>query len=343
MAKNALKKARGEKFWVGVDLGGTKMLGIIFDQDFVPQGRNRVKTKAQGGEQVGIERMITLIQGAMDVAEVTIDQIAGIGVGCPGPVNPDTGIVLEMPNLGWKNTPIRQEITKAFGCPVIVINDVDAGIYAEYRFGAAKDAHCAIGIFPGTGIGGGCIYKGDIVRGKTGSCMEIGHIPVVENGALCGCGQQGCLEAVAGRLAISAAAAAAAHRGEAPHLLADAGTDLSNIRSGVLAASIKAGDASVERIVRSAAKRIGLTAAGLVNLLAPDVIVLGGGLVEALPKLFRQEVEEATRDRVMPAYRDSFRVVVAKLGDDATAIGASAWAEHNITLGVCSTLGCVDI
>nr|VFK29422.1 MAG: glucokinase [Candidatus Kentron sp. MB]VFK33673.1 MAG: glucokinase [Candidatus Kentron sp. MB]VFK76291.1 MAG: glucokinase [Candidatus Kentron sp. MB] len=333
MTKNTVEKPHEKKYRIGVDLGGTKMLGIVFDQDFTPQGRNRLKTKVQGGEQAGIERMITLIQGAMDAARITVDTLQEIGVGCPGPLNSDTGIVFEMPNLGWKNTPVRQELAKAFGCPVAIINDVDAGTYAEYRFGAAKDAYCAIGIFPGTGIGGGLVYRGEIVRGKTGSCMEIGHIPVDENGALCGCGQQGCLEAVAGRLAISAAAAAAAHRGEAPHLLATAGTDLSNIRSGILADSIKAGDASVERIVRNAAQRIGSATAGLVNLLAPDVIVLGGGLVEALPKLFQQEVEEAARNRVMPTYRNSFRVATAKLGDDATAIGAAAWAEHNVILG----------
>nr|VFK37050.1 MAG: glucokinase [Candidatus Kentron sp. SD]VFK45617.1 MAG: glucokinase [Candidatus Kentron sp. SD]VFK77744.1 MAG: glucokinase [Candidatus Kentron sp. SD] len=321
-----------KKYRVGVDLGGTKMLGVTFDEDFAPRGRNRVRSKAQGGKQAGIRKMIDLIQGALDAANVTINQLEGIGVGCPGPVNSESGVVLEMPNLGWKNTPLGEELTKAFGCPVSIINDVDAGIYAEYRFGAAREAHCAIGIFPGTGIGGGCVYQGDIVRSKIGSCMEIGHIPVVEKGALCGCGQQGCLEAVAGRLAISAAAAAAAHRGEAPHLLEAAGTDLSNIRSGVLAASIKAGDKSVERIVRNAAKRIGVATAGLVNLLAPDVIVLGGGLVEALPKLFRQEVEETARNRTMPTYRKSFRVAVAQLGDDATVIGAAAWAAHDIAL-----------
>nr|VFK38263.1 MAG: glucokinase [Candidatus Kentron sp. TC]VFK38659.1 MAG: glucokinase [Candidatus Kentron sp. TC]VFK53139.1 MAG: glucokinase [Candidatus Kentron sp. TC] len=328
MEKNT--KTREKKYRIGVDLGGTKMLGVAFDEDFAPQGRNRLKTKAQGGKQAGIRQIIALIEGTLNAADAAVDQIEGIGIGCPGPVNPNTGVVLEMPNLGWKDTPVRGELTKAFGCPVSVINDVDAGIYAEYRFGAAKNTRCAIGIFPGTGIGGGCVYNGDIIRGGSGSCMEIGHIPIMENGALCGCGQRGCLEAVAGRLAISAAAAAAAYRGEAPHLLAASGTDLSKIRSGALAASIEAGDISVERIVRDAARRIGLAAAGLVNLLAPDVIVLGGGLVEALPKLFRREVEEGARGRVMPTYRESFRVAVAKLGDDATAIGAGAWAEHEI-------------
>nr|VFJ55293.1 MAG: glucokinase [Candidatus Kentron sp. DK]VFJ55430.1 MAG: glucokinase [Candidatus Kentron sp. DK] len=322
------EKTNQKKYRIGVDLGGTKLLGVVFDESFEPQGRERIKTKAKTGKQSGIDRMVELIRAAMKKAEITPEQLLGIGVGCPGPLEMDTGVVLEMPNLGWKNTPVRRGLEEAFGCPVSVLNDVDAGIYGEWRFGAARDMRCALGVFPGTGIGGGCVYNGEIILGKNGSCMEIGHIPVVENGPLCGCGQQGCLEAVASRLAISAAAAAAAYRGEAPHLLSVAGTDLSNIRSGVLAASIKAGDASVEKITRDAAKRIGWACAGVVNLLAPDVIVLGGGLVEALPKLFQQEIEGAIRNRVMPTYRESFQVALAKLGDDATALGAAAWAEH---------------
>jgi glucokinase len=272
--------------------------------------------------------MIDTIHAALDDAEVAPKQLAGIGVGCPGPVNLDAGIVLEMPNLGWKSTPVRKELEEVFDCPAAVMNDVDAGVYGEYRFGAARDVRSVIGIFPGTGIGGGCVYEGSVLRRRDGSCMEIGHVPVDPQGSLCGCGQRGCLEAMASRLAISAAAAAAAYRGEAPNLLAMAGTDLSNIRSGVLAASVKAGDKAVERILRDAARLIGWTCAGVVNLLAPDRLVLGGGLVEALPDLFREEVDRSVRARVMPAYRDTFTVVVAKLGDDATAIGAAAWAEH---------------
>ncbi len=119
----------------------------------------------------------------------------------------------------------------------------------------------------------------------------------------------------------------AAYRGEAPHLLAETGMDLSNIRSGALSAAINAGDAVVERIVIQAARRIGWALAGVVNLLAPDILLLGGGLVKAMPHIFSKEVNIATNDRVMPAFRGSFKVVVAGLGDQATATGAAAWAR----------------
>jgi glucokinase len=157
--------------------------------------------------------------------------------------------------------------------------------------------------------------------------MEIGHLPVISGGPLCGCSRRGCLEAVAGRLAISAAAATAAYRGEAPHLLQAAGTNLANIRSGVLAAAIEAGDTVVEQIVREAAWRIGWSIAGVVNLLAPEIVLLGGGLVEAMPNLFKEEVWRGLQEQVMPSFTQTFEVAVAQLGDEATATGAGAWAR----------------
>ena len=135
--------------------------------------------------------------------------------------------------------------------------------------------------------------------------MEIGHIQVQPEGRVCGCGQRGCLETVASRLAISAEAASAAYRGEAPHLLEMAGTDLSSIKSGVLAKAIKAGDAVVERIVRNAAQHLGGAIAGVVNLLAPDVVVLGGGLVEAMRDLILDEVRKTVDNRAMKSFTKS--------------------------------------
>jgi len=321
---------KSKRHWVGFDLGGTKMLSMVFDNDFKLLSRKRTKTKAQEGAKGGLERMIGLVEESLAKAGLTRDDLAGIGVGCPGPLDLDKGIVIEMPNLGWKKTRVRAELEKAFGCPAVILNDVDAGIYGEFCFGAARKARCVVGVFPGTGIGGGAVYEGKIVRGKSGSCMEIGHIPVLRDGPHCGCGRRGCLEAVCGRLAISAAAAAAAQRGEAPFLFSNAGTDLSNIRSGAIAEAIAAGDSIVESIVREAAQTIGWAMAGVVNLLAPDVVVLGGGLVEEMPELFRDEVDAAMRGRVMPSYENTFRTEVAQLAGNATVTGAAAWARQTL-------------
>ncbi|MBP7936509.1 MAG: ROK family protein [Phycisphaerae bacterium] len=319
-----------ETYWVGFDLGATKMLATVFDSEFQMLGRNRKKTKGQEGTDAVFRRMVQVIQTMLDEAHIARDRLGGIGIGCPGPLDLDQGIILDTPNLGWKDVPIKAMLEKEFGCPAVILNDVDAGIYGEYRFGAGRSGRCVIGVFPGTGIGGGCVYEGKILRGKTGSCMEIGHVPLFPDGSLCGCGQRGCLEAHASRLAIAGAAAQAVCRGEAPHLQAKAGADLAEIRSATLAEAIKEGDQAIEEIVRQAARSIGVVLAGVVNLLAPDTVILGGGLVEAMPELFVDGVGRAARKRVLPAFAKSFKVVPAQLGDDAAAMGAAAWARESV-------------
>ena len=317
-----------ERCWLGFDLGGTKMMAVVFDADFHTLASKKTKTKALNGAKDVLDRIVEITREALDEAHVKAQRLRGIGVGCPGPLDLDRGVIIEAPNLGWKNVTIKETLEKVFDCPTVIANDVDAGTYGEHRFGAAQKARCVLGVFPGTGIGGACIYEGRIFRGKTGSCMEIGHMLVQPHGRLCGCGQRGCLETVASRLAISAEVAAAAYRGEAPHILELAGTDLAEIKSGVLAKAIEAGDATVERVVRNAAQQLGTAIASVVNLLAPDVVVLGGGLVEAMSDLFVGEVRRVVDNRAMKTFTRSLKVVAAQLGDNATALGAAALAAE---------------
>ena len=317
-----------KRYWVGFDLGGTKMLAKVYDDELSSRGKSRNKTKGYEGSKAGLDRIVKTIREALDDADVSEKRLAGIGIGCPGPLDLDNGVIHNAPNLGWKEVPVKSHLEAAFGCPVVILNDVDAGVYGEFMHGAAIGTRTAVGVFPGTGIGGGCVYAGEILRGKTASCMEIGHVQVAPEGPMCGCGRRGCLEAVASRLVIASQAAAAAYRGQAPHLLKHAGSDLKNIRSGALAASIAAGDTQVESLVREAARHIGRAVAGVVNLLGPDVVVLGGGLVEAMPELFVSEVSTTSKKRALPTLADSFDVVAAKLGDDAAVIGAAAWSRE---------------
>jgi glucokinase len=306
------------------------MMAAAFSPEFRLLGRRRRKTKGAEGAKAGLERIVETIKDALDESKIDAKNLAGIGVGCPGNIDLDKGVIIDSANLGWHNFPIREALEKAFDCPAVVLNDVDAGVYGEYRFGAGKNARCLVGVFPGTGIGGGCIYEGKVLHGKNVSCFEIGHVQVNPQGLPCGCGRIGCLETEASRLAISAAAAMAAFRGEAPHLLAAAGTDLANIRSGTLADAIKAGDDVIKQIVARAARLIGWAVGDIVNLLAPDVVVLGGGLVEAMESLVVEEVEKSARQRAAPPFAKTFKVTAAKLGDDAVVRGAAAWAEASV-------------
>lgn len=314
--------------FVGFDLGGTKMLAVVFDSNFKIIGRRRRKTKGYEGVEAGIKRINETIRQALEDADVKPEQVRGIGIGCPAPVDLEKGIILDAVNLGWRDVPLQAKLEGRFDCPVAVLNDVDAGVYGENRFGAAKGSRTVVGIFPGTGIGGGCVYNGEILRGSSSSGMEIGHICINPRGSLCGCGSYGCLETEASRLAIAGNAAKAAYRGQAPHLMKNVGTEVSEIRSGALAAAIEAGDKAVEQIVRDAAALIGAAASSVITLLLPNTLLLGGGLVEAMPKLFVSEVRKAANAGVMPAYRDSFDVVAAKLGDDAAVMGVAGWVER---------------
>ncbi|MDB4477072.1 ROK family protein [Rhodopirellula sp.] len=317
--------------WVGFDLGGTKMLTIAYQDDWKVIGRRRRKTRGRDGAESGVHRIITTIHRLLAESEIDAERIAGIGIGCPGPIDLDTGCILTTPNLGWDDVEIGKSLKNEFGCPVRVINDVDAGVFGEYRFGAAKDSRCAVGIFPGTGVGGGCVYEGRILQGAGITCMEVGHTRISSSTRSSGYKLPGTVEAEGSRLTIAAEAAKAAHRGDAPYLAKTVGTDIAEIRSGALANSIANGDEVIEGLVKEAATAIGLAVVNIVHLLAPDKIVLGGGLVEAMEELVVGTVRETARKSVMSVYRERFEVVAAQLGDDAGVLGACAWAKQEIT------------
>jgi len=319
-----------KNYWIGFDLGGTKMLAVVFDQEFKQVGRARKKTKGREGMEAGLKRINDVIREALASANVFSEQVAGLGIGCPGPLDLKNRIIRSAPNLGWENVPIGNSIEKEFGFPVTVANDVDAGVFGEYHFGAGQGARCVVGIFPGTGVGGGCVYEGKLIRGANCSCMEIGHIPLIPGGLLDGAGNAGSLEGMASRLSIAGAAAQAGFRGQAPYLLAKFGTDLADIRSGAISDSVEHGDQAVAEIVENACGYLALSVVTVVSLLAPDVIVFGGGLIEAMGRRMLPEIERLARARVLDSLKDTFVIKEAKLGDDAGVLGAAALARQSV-------------
>jgi glucokinase len=321
------------KVWVGFDLGGTKMLVVLYDEELKPLARKRRKTRGSDGADSGMDRVISTIEKVFEESGISRDRLAGIGIGCPGPIDTANGKFLHAPNLGWSDVDVASQLGKKFGCPIAVLNDVDAGVYGEYRFGAAVGSRCSVGIFPGTGIGGGCVYEGNILQGAGISCMEIGHTRISSSSRISGFGLSGTLEAEASRLTVAAEAVKAAYRGDAPHLLSLGGTDLSAIRSGTLAEAIEKGDKSIRKLVETASETIGFAVVNIVHLLAPDKIILGGGLVEAMEELIVGTVKRTARANVMSPYKDRFDVVAAKLGDDAGVLGAAAWIQKKVAAG----------
>lgn len=320
-----------KQYWVGFDLGGTKMMAVVFDSDLQEVARKKRKTRTKSGEKVGLDRIEETLHSALAEASVNLSDVAGIGIGIPGPLNPVDGIVLEATNLGWKNLPLRKQLQEKFGRPVEICNDVDAGVFGEYLRGAGTGCRSLLGMFPGTGIGGGFVYEGRIFHGTRATCMEVGYLQMATEGSAAGVGPVGTLEGLASRLAIAAEAAKAVFRGQAPNLQAIAGTDISKIRSSALRKSIAEGDKSIEKIVRRSAEQVGRGIGSLINILAPDRVILGGGLVEAMPELYIDSVKKGLRRNVLPALVDYAEIVVSRLGDLAAAVGAAGLVRQSVT------------
>lgn len=319
---------RTGKAAVGVDIGGTKILAAIFDRRGRVLGRAKTPTELSGPGPF-LDSLSEVIKEALGTAGLTLKQTAGVGVGCPGLVDAKRGVVLSSANIPFfKKFHLAKALSRRTGRPVAVENDVNAGLYGEFRFGAARGARHAAGFFLGTGIGGALIIDGRLYRGATGAAGEFGHQFVDPFGPLCGCGNRGCVEAVCGRPGIAAEAAVLAARRHAPHLLKKCGTDIAKIKSGALAKAAGE-DTAVRRLLEAKAAALAIAVGNVANILDPELIVLGGGLTEAMPGFFAREVRRAVRGHAMPGILASLRIVEAKLGDHAVAAGAAAlaWAS----------------
>lgn len=314
-------------FVVGLDIGGTKTMAAVCDHTFAVTGRCKKRTVSKKGEKPE-ERIVRIVEKALE--DAGNPDIKGIGAGSPGPLDPESGVIIDTPNLGWKDFPLADVLAKHFKVPVLVDNDVNVGTYGEWRFGEVKDCENVVGVFPGTGIGGGIILGGHLLHGFSGAAGEVGHITVEMDGPLCGCGKRGCVEALASRLAIAKEVAVLAARGDAPSVLENVGTDLANLRSGAIAQAIADGEKGVEDIVRRAAYYVGVAVGNVINVVSPEAVVLGGGLVEAMEALYLEEVKRGVKDHAMPFLRKGVKIVAAKLGDDAVVLGGARLISERI-------------
>ena len=318
---------KNRKFWIGFDLGGTKMLACVLDEQFEILASARKSTNGSEGFLKGRRRIIAAIEEAIAVAKVDPKDLQGIGIGCPGMVDPAKGILIDAPNLSWSKVPLRKMLQTHFGCPVAVVNDVDAGTFGEFELGAGKGSRSLLGIFPGTGLGAGFVYDGQLIRGKSISCMEIGH--VLMPGTHLASSEFGVasLEQLTSRLALAAEGGVACYRGQAPELDRKTAGNLRNMKSKAIAASFKAGDEATMIMLRNSIRYLGMGAAMVVNLFAPDHITLGGGLVEELPGLYLNLMREEVARYALPALSKGIKYSLAKLGGNAVAIGSVAYVR----------------
>lgn len=323
--KKPSKKLRSVPFWVGFDLGGTKMMASVLDANYNVLGFARKSTNGSDGAAKGRNKIIKAIHEAIAEAGVDPKGIQGIGIGCPGLVNPDKGILIFAPNLGWTNMALRKLLQNQFKCPIAVLNDVDAGTYGEYALGAGKGARSLLGVFPGTGVGAGFVYNGQLVMGRAISAMELGNLLLP--GTHIGSPVFGTvtLEDLTSRLALASQAGLACYRGQLPDLDKKTEGSLRNIRSKALANAFRSGEDAAMIMFRNSIRYLGMGVATVVNLLAPDRITLGGGLVEELPGLYMNLLKEEVEHYAIPELARGIKYSLAKLGGQAVAAGAVAW------------------
>lgn len=315
---------------VGIDLGGSKMLATVY-RGARALGSAKRSTDPDAGVDGLAAGLVRTAEAALAAAGMDRSAPAAIGIGAPGPIDAERGILAGSPNLGVVGFPIRDCLQDAFGVPVVLENDVSAGIYGEHRFGVARGRRHVLGVFPGTGIGGGLVLDGRLYRGSRGNAGELGHMIMQLDGPMCGCGQYGCLEALASRSAIARDLVAQAAIGRVPAVASRAGTDVRSVRSKMIARVVAAGDGPGLELLERAAERLGIGIANCVNLLDPEMVVLGGGLVEKLGDWLIERAADSMRRHALPSLAEGVEVVAATLGDEAVVRGAAALAQEALT------------
>jgi glucokinase len=314
--------AKDARVYIGVDLGGTKIIAALFDSKLKYLSSEKMKTPREGNAQAVIKAITECVLHTLAQAGEGLE-LAGVGIAVPGPLDRANGIVLYTPNMGFKDYHLGEELAGRFGAPTILENDVQSGVLGELRAGALKGKRNAVGVFIGTGIGGGIVINGELYRGSSGSAGEVGHMILQDGGALCGCGNYGCLEALASRTAMAKDAVALAASGKAPALSDIAGTDIRKYRSSAFEEAIGNGDKKVKTVLDRGAYWLGVGLANLVHVLNPEAIVLGGGMATRFGESFRKKAEASMEAHLMPGLSGTTKLLLSELGDLAVPTGAA--------------------
>jgi len=314
---------RGEKYLGAVDLGGSKILSIIAQGDGRRLGEDRRPTDAEAGPDGVLERIVGSLQEVLAKAGLGQGDLAAVGICSPGPCDIDAGVISSAPNLpGWRDVPICRSLEERLGVPTRLENDANAAALGEHVYGAGRGCRHLIYMTVSTGIGGGLIIDGRLYRGATGVAGELGHMTIEPDGPLCGCGNRGCLEALASGTAIAA-------RGE--ELVAQGGSALlvrlaqeeDDLTAETVSRAADQGDIACQGIIQRAGYYLGIGLASYVNIFNPEVIIIGGGLAKAGELLLAPARAEMAA-RAMPEALKAVQLKMAELGDYGGVMGMVA-------------------
>lgn len=320
--------ARSDRYILGVDLGGTNIVVGAMSADGTREfGMHEIPTRAAMGADAVVERIVQLIERVaaetMAATGASREMLLGVGIGSPGPLDRERGLVIITPNLGWRDFPLRDRVSEAVGLPATLDNDANCATLGEWWRGAAQGGRNVIGLTIGTGIGGGLILDGRLYHGASDVAGEIGHATIDSTGRRCGCGNYGCLEAYASGPAIAERAREALAGGEPSAMPALVGGDLSRLTAALVYQAAREGDRLALEVVRETARLLGAGVANLLNIFNPDTVVLAGGVAQAGDALFEPMRAEVRRRAFKPAV-DACRIVPGSLQGKAGVVGAIA-------------------
>jgi glucokinase len=329
------KKKREKRASIGIDIGGTKSLYALLDDAFEVVAQEKLRTVPKKGGLPEFEReQAKAIKVLLAMARKKKLEVDVVGLGIAGEVNLATGVVKSAPNVTFLDGyPAAERLARLTGAQVFVCNDVLAALYGEHQLGAARKASTVIGCWVGTGVGGALIIDGHLHLGVSGLAGDLGNYLLHPVDTAQDAPRKEVLDNIASRTAIAGDAAAIASKHADSKLARIAGTDVKDITSGNLAKAIKAGDKAIEKLLRSRAAVLGAALSNIVDFLNPDMVVLGGGLVEAMPKLLRREIDNSIKAHATPKAAADVTVVVAKLNKHAGTIGAAKLAFDMFNAG----------
>ncbi|HWI65965.1 MAG TPA: ROK family protein [Symbiobacteriaceae bacterium] len=314
---------------LGIDIGGTKLAAGVVALDGEQVSQDRVPTLVHEGPDKVIERLIDLCRTTVANSGVPWNQILAGGVGCGGPLDPHTGVIMEPPNLpGWIDVPLVARLQSALGIPVYLDNDANAAALGEHRFGAGRGVDNMVYLTISTGVGGGIIIGGRLYQGENGNAGEIGHMSVAYDGRPCNCGSRGCLEAYASGTNIAARARDAVLAGE-PSLLVEIAGGAEAITGETMEAALRAGDPLAVRIWDETMEILGAGIANVVNIFNPRRVVLGGGITNFGSLLF-DPIRRIALSRAMGPLTEVVSIVPAELGGQVGVLGAAAVALERL-------------
>lgn len=311
-----------KKYSIGIDLGGTKILIALVDRETGEVLHHvKKKTKKDKGPKNIIKKMLEGIDELLKESGKTLDDISSIGVGAAGQIDRQNGILIAAANLDCYDLNIKGILSEKFNIPVFVGNDVEIAAIGEQKFGAGRGCDDFVCVFVGTGVGSAIIKDGKIITGATGTAGEIGHIIVDLNGRQCSCGAHGCLEAYASRSAIERRIEGALKKGRKSCILDYLETGKS-ITSSMIQKSIEREDELVLQCVTEASEYLSGGIASIINFVNPELVILGGGLIEAVDYFYQKTIKKA-RAKSLPVPAEKIQFKKAMLGDYSGVIGAA--------------------